>query len=109
MVGFELGRTVQADGPLKHLQEIQKAIGIPVVLHGGSGIRPEDIKEGIACGISKININTEVRLAFSQALRKTLEANKSEITPYKYLNESIAAAQAVVEEKMKEFGSENKI
>jgi len=94
---------------LDRLKEIKEKIRIPLVLHGGSGTSNEDIKKAIQSGIVKININTEIRLAFSNALRKSFEANNSEITPYKYLQGPIKSVQAVVEEKIRLFGSENKI
>ena len=81
---------------------------IPLVLHCGSGTPEKDIKEAISLGIVKININTEVRLAFTSNLRKTLDINKNEITPYKYLQESINAVQAVVQEKIGLFSGVNR-
>lgn len=90
------------------LKEIGDKTNIPMVLHGGSGTPEEDIKEAMKLGIVKININTETRLAFSNTLRKALEANKDEITPYKYLAGPISAVQMLIEAKIKLFGSENK-
>lgn len=94
---------------IDRLKEVKEIINIPLVLHGGSGTPVEDIKEAIRLGIVKININTEIRLAFSSALRKTLETNKEEIVPYKYLQEAINSVQIVVESKIKLFGSENRV
>lgn len=93
---------------LERLKEIKGKINIPLVLHGGSGTPDQDVKEAIKLGIAKVNINTETRMAFTGALRKTLQTSQ-EITPYKYLLDAINAVQAVVEEKIKLFGSENKI
>ncbi|OGZ64753.1 MAG: hypothetical protein A3A98_02060 [Candidatus Staskawiczbacteria bacterium RIFCSPLOWO2_01_FULL_40_39] len=110
-VGTFHGLDVSGASPhirLEKLQEIN-AIGVPLVLHGGSGTPEEDIRKAIQSGIVKININTESRVAFSHTLRKTLEANKEEITPYKYLQDSVQAVQQVVEEKIKLFGSNNRI
>src|SRR5581483_4058955 len=76
---------------LERLQEINSAGNIPLVLHGGSGTPEEDIKAAIERGIAKININTETRLAFTNTLKKTLAANPSEITPYKYLGDAVVA------------------
>src|SRR3990167_4168658 len=61
---------------LNRLKEIKDKINIPLVLHGGSGTPEEDIREAINLGISKININTEIRLAFTSSLRKTLNTNQ---------------------------------
>ncbi len=93
---------------LDRLKEIKNIVNTYLVLHGGSGTPNQDIKEAIRLGIVKININTEIRLAFTSNLRKTLDINKNEITPYKYLQEAINSVQLVVEEKIKLFGSNNK-
>jgi fructose-bisphosphate aldolase class II len=95
----------------ERLKEIKDKIGDKafLVLHGGSGISDECIKKAIALGIVKININTELRVAFTSALKKTLSDNPEETTPYKYMQESIKSVQKVVEEKIKLFNSDNKI
>lgn len=79
-----------------------------LVLHGGSGIPDEDIKKAISLGIRKINVNTELRLAFTGALKDYFAQNPEETTPYKFLQVPIDAMQKVVEGKMKVFGSESK-
>lgn len=96
---------------LKRLAEIKQAVDEKVflVLHGGSGIPAEDVKKAIELGIVKVNVNTELRLAYKKALDKQLEENPEESTPYKILAPSLAAVEAVVAEKIKIFGSENKI
>lgn len=93
---------------LDRLEEIFTKTKKPLVLHGGSGTPEEDIRKSIDMGITKININTETRLAFAGALRKTLENNKDEIVPYKFLTEAIEAVRQVTEKNIKLFGSENK-
>jgi len=94
---------------LEKLKEIKGALNMPMVLHGGSGTSADQIKDAIALGISKVNINTETRMAFSNTMRKTLENNKDEITPYKYFPEAIEAVRQVIEIKIGEFGSADKI
>lgn len=79
-----------------------------LVLHGGSGIEDREIKRAIKMGITKININTELRFAFTQALRKFLFKNQKEIIPYKYLIEAIQKVKERVERKILLFGSQNK-
>ena len=93
---------------IDRLKEIKNIIRIPLVLHGGSGTPEKDVQESIKLGIVKININTEIRLAFTNGLRKTLNTNQDEIVPYKYLPEAINAVQLIVEAKIKLFGGENK-
>jgi len=96
---------------LGRLKEIKDKVGEKVflVLHGGSGTQEEDIRKAIELGIVKININTELRAAFTDALEKSLKENPEEITPYKYFPEVIDAVQKIVEGKIKLFGSDNKI
>jgi len=93
---------------LERLKKIKKKIGhTPLVLHGGSGTPKQDIKKAVKIGISDIHINTELRLAFTESLKKILEGN--EIVPYKYMPKVIEKVQKIVEEKIKLFGSCNKI
>jgi len=96
---------------LDRLEEINKGLANKVflVLHGGSGTPEEDIKKAIQLGIVKINVNTELRMAYTKALKKTLQDNPSQTTPYKIMLPVIEAVQKVVEEKIKLFGSDNKI
>lgn len=80
-----------------------------LTLHGGSGTPEDDLKEAIKLGIVKININTEVRLAFTGNLRRFLDNNKEEIVPYKYLPEAMNSVEKVVARKINLFDSANKI
>ncbi len=70
---------------IERIKEIRKTCGIPLVLHGGSGISDEDFINAIKAGISIIHINTEIRIAYKEALEKYLKENSNEITPYKRL------------------------
>jgi len=89
------------DGEL--VVEIKKATGIPLVLHGGSGLRDEDFTNAIKAGISIIHINTEIRLAYDEALKKSLLDNPNETTPYKILQPAVDAIEKVVYERLKLF------
>jgi len=109
-VGTFHGVDVTGDAPnirLDRLEEIKVKIKTPLVLHGGSGIPENDIKLSLKLGISKININTEIRKAFAEKLLQDLQTG--EIVPYKFLPGAIQAVSKVVEEKIRLFGSENKI
>lgn len=92
------------------LEKIKQAVGSKamLVLHGGSGTPEDDIKESIKLGIVKININTEIRLAFSGNLRKSLAENNEEVVPYKFMPKAKAAVAAVVGYKINLFGSAGK-
>jgi len=90
------------------LKAIKEKTGdVPLVLHGGSGTPEDDIKEAIKTGIVKININTELRLAFSGNLRRSL-SNPEEIVPYKFLENSKNSVEGVAKLKIGLFGSADK-
>lgn len=95
---------------LKRLAEIKEAVGDKVflVLHGGSGIPAEDVKKAIEMGIVKVNINTELRLAYKAGLDKEIIEHPGETTPYKLLEHSFEEVKKVVAEKIKLFGSGDK-
>jgi len=95
---------------LDKLQEIQKAVPETfLVLHGGSGTPEEDIKKAIQLGINKVNINTELRIAYSEGLEEAIKEHPEEVRPYKILAPSVEAMKKIVEEKIKLFGSTGKI
>lgn len=95
------------------LAEIQKLTGeMPLVLHGGTGIPEDMIKEAISLGVAKINVNTECQLTFAEATRKYIEAGKDlsgkGFDPRKLLAPGTEAIKATVVEKMQLFGSVGK-
>ena len=93
---------------LDRLKQIENKIGDKafLVLHGSSGTPEEDIKKAIELGIVKVNVNTELRLAYTNTLKKTLKDNPDQTTPYKIMPSVVEAVQKVVEEKIKLFGSD---
>lgn len=104
---------ISADEPKLDLERIEKINEkvkdyAALVLHGGSGIPDEDIQKAISLGIRKINVNTELRVAFTGALKDYFAKNSDETTPYKYLQSPIDAMQKVVEQKIRVFGSQGK-
>jgi ketose-bisphosphate aldolase len=74
-----------------------------LVLHGASGLKDEEIRAAIQNGISNIHINTELRVAYREALRGELEKEPVQTTPYKFLEPSYKATKKVVEIKLKLF------
>lgn len=95
------------------LEEVQRVTnGIPLVLHGGTGIPEHMVKKAISLGVSKINVNTELQLAFAAATRKYIEAGKDlegkGFDPRKLLNPGYEAIKQVIREKILMFGSDNK-
>ena len=86
--------------------------GMPLVLHGGTGIPADMIQKAKSLGVSKINVNTECQLAFAEATRKYIEAGKDlegkGFDPRKLLAPGFEAIKQTVKEKMELFGSINK-
>ncbi|QDY88452.1 class II fructose-1,6-bisphosphate aldolase [Mycoplasma anserisalpingitidis] len=94
------------------LQEISKAAGIGIVLHGGSGIPTDQIKRAISEGVTKINVNTELQQANHKALRAYIESGEDlkgkNFDPRKLLKPGYEAMCQTVRDKIHEFGSNNK-
>lgn len=83
--------------------EIKKVTRIPLVLHGGSGLRDEDFTNAIKSGISIIHISTEIRVAYDEALKKSLADNPNQVAPYKILQPAVDAIEKIVEDRLKLF------
>ena len=95
------------------LEAISKAIsGVPLVLHGGTGIPEDMIKKAISLGMAKINVNTECQLSFAAATREYIEAGKDKqgkgFDPRSLLAPGFNAIKETVKEKMILFGSVGK-
>lgn len=90
------------------LKEIRQAIDCNISLHGGSGTPGHYFIDAVKVGVSKININTDMRIAYRKTLEKVLKENKSEYAVVKLMDEVIAAVQVVVEEKIDLFNSAGK-
>ena len=108
---------------IDHLTKLNEALiaamgkNVPIVLHGGSGIPDDQIREAIANGVAKINVNTECQLAFAKATREfvaVFNANEAEymkkkiFDPRKFLKPGFDAITASVEERIEVFGSATK-
>lgn len=88
---------------IERIKNIRETAGVPLVLHGGSGISDQDFKSAIQAGISVIHINTEIRVAYKEALEKFLKENPNEVAPYKILKPAVEAIEQVVENRLKLF------
>jgi len=90
---------------LDKLKEISTALPHTYLsLHGGSGVYDDDVRNAIKMGIVKVNVNSELRVAFKMTLQEEI-GKTTEIAPYKYMKRPIEEVQKVVETKMKLFGS----
>lgn len=88
---------------IDRIRAIKEAVGIPLVLHGGSGIVDEDFTAAVKAGISVVHINTEIRVAWRKGLEEALRAKPEEIAPYHLLPGSIEAMSEVIEKRLKLF------
>lgn len=88
---------------INRIKKIRESCGVPIVLHGGSGISDEDFVNAIKAGVSIIHINTEIRVAYKEAIEKYLKENPKEIAPYKFLKNGVDAIEKVVEARLKLF------
>ncbi len=114
---------------IERLRKISREIAIPLVLHGASsvpqslidkatqygaqlgnakGIPIEEIKKAIALGIAKVNVDTDLRLAFTGSVREVLTTQPKEFDPRKILGPAREAMKQVAKSKMQLFGSSGK-
>ncbi len=90
------------------MEEVQKLTGLPLVLHGGTGIPAQQIQRAISLGTAKINVNTENQIASAATVRKVLAEHPNLYDPRKYLGPARQAIEETVKGKMREFGSSGK-
>jgi fructose-bisphosphate aldolase class II len=90
---------------LELLKRIREAIDCNISLHGGSDTPAHYFIEAVNIGISKININSDMRLAYRQTLEQVLADNKTEYAVVKLMGKVIESVQAVVESKLDTFNS----
>jgi len=93
---------------LKRLGVVRTNTDVPLVLHGASGVAVGEIKKSIKKGIQKININTELRVAWRKVIEKSLKESKT-VKPYSILLPIIQATKIIVEKYIKLFGSNDKV
>ena len=87
----------------ERMKLINETLSIPLVLHGGSGIPDDKIEKAIACGTSKINVNTELQVAWSEAVRRFLNENDKQYDPRKVIGSGEQAMKAKIREKVQLF------
>lgn len=92
----------------ERLAAIGKKVKCYFSLHGGSGIPKNQIQKAIKMGVVKVNVNTELRMAFHDGILHEFEVHPEEVIPYKYLPAGTEAVKKVVVTKIKLFGSVGK-
>ena len=87
------------------IKRISATAGVPLVLHGASGNTDEDVSAAITAGISLVHINTEIRVAWRDAVKKSLQDQPDEVAPYKIMKESVQTVERVVDKKLRLFNA----
>jgi fructose-bisphosphate aldolase, class II len=90
---------------IPRIQNISETTGLPLVLHGGSGTSIDDFKNAIRSGVSIVHVNTELRVAYKNALTESLIKNADQVAPYKFLKLAQDAMKAVILEKLTIFNN----
>ena len=90
------------------MEEVMNLTGVPLVLHGGTGIPTKDIQRAISLGTAKINVNTENQIASAKTVREVLAEKPDLYDPRKYLGPARETIKETVKGKMREFGSSGK-
>lgn len=96
-------RTRDAEIDIPRLKRIREVVDIPLVLHGSSGVALDSIKEGIANGLCKINVATQLSMAFLRGIQEGLEKMPDEVDFRKILILGKNAVQEIIREYMRIF------
>jgi len=86
---------------IERIRAIREVAGVPLVLHGGSGIADGEFIAAIEAGVRIIHINTELRIAYKEGIEEGLKSG--EIAPYKFLAEGVAEMKKIVRNRLKLF------
>ena len=90
------------------LDAIRKEVSIPLVLHGASGVPSDSVQKAIGLGICKVNIATELKIPFADAIKEVFKNDPEANDPRTYMGAGRDAAQAMVEYKIKMCNSQNR-
>ncbi len=90
------------------LAEIRKKVSVPLVLHGASDVPDELVKKAISLGICKVNVATDLKIPFSDAVKKYFLANPDANDPRKYMTPGKEAMKEIVKHKIEVCGSANR-
>lgn len=94
---------------IPRIEAIRQKVGVPLVLHGSSGVKHESVLEAIEHGICKVNVATYLNQAFVQGMREGFEKHPDEVDPRKYLSISRENVKEAVREKIRLFRSNDRI
>ncbi|MCD8154591.1 MAG: class II fructose-bisphosphate aldolase [Clostridiales bacterium] len=103
--GFYVGTPVLDK---ERLSEIRQVVDIPLVLHGASGLTDEDVQDCVKRGICKVNFATELRVAYTKAVRELLAEKPEAYDPKAYGKAGIAAVKELVKGRMRVCGCDGR-
>lgn len=92
----------------ERLKEIRSKVSVPLVLHGASDVPDELVKEAISLGICKVNVATDLKIPFSDAVKEYFKENPKENDPRKYMTPGKDAMKKIVQHKINVCGSANR-
>ncbi len=92
----------------QRVSDIVEATGVPVALHGGTGMSPEQFHDLVQRGCAKVNISTALKIAFMQAAQDHMLAHPGKFDPPAMFKDQTAAVRAMAEQHIRLFGSEGK-
>jgi fructose-bisphosphate aldolase, class II len=95
--------TAQKRLDIGRIEEIAKAAGVLMTLHGGSGTNDDDFQKAIRAGITIVHVNTELRLAWRRGIEAALAASPGEVVPYKILPAVVRGVNEVAEKRLRLF------
>jgi len=103
-------RMKKKEAKLDHerIRGIAKLVKIPLVLHGSSGVMDDEMRRGVQEGLCKINVATQLNMAFVEGMRKALSEKPEEVDPRKILEVSKELLKKVVKDRIRVFGSAGK-
>ena len=87
----------------ERVKELREKGGVPLVLHGGSGISDEDFVAAIDSGISIVHINTEIRVAYRKGIQLVMQEDPEEVAPYRFMKGGVQGIEKVVEKRLRLF------
>lgn len=105
-VGNIHGISIKGKNPpldIKRIKAIKRAVKVPLVLHGGSGISNSDLLLAIKAGVNLIHISTELRLAWRKGWEESFKKNKEELAPYELAKLSTCLVEKAIKRKIKLF------
>lgn len=96
------------DIDFERIEKIAGMVDVPLVLHGGSAIPDEDVRRCVSLGMSKMNVSTELKNAYSQAIKDHFADSPEALDPRQYLTKAKQAAKGLAQSKVRLVGSEGK-